>query len=94
MIRCATALSPSFTQPPLSSIELLTKEMIQIRQNKTNKDYKPRLTIIIPPSIAAAAFTPLSLPRPCLLLRHCLVQLNGLSSSAAAPAYLSVSVDE
>ena len=89
LIRSAAASSPSFAQPPLSLIGLLTKEMVRIKQNKIKKEYKTRLTIIIPPSIAA--FTPLSLPRPRLLLRHRLFRSNCLRSSVAAAAFPSAS---
>ena len=86
---------PSLPLPPLSlsSIELLTKEMIRIKQNKIKKEYKTGLTMAIPPSIAAPHLLRWS-PRPRLLLSHRLFRRNGLPSSAAAPAYLSVCSSE
>ena len=42
LIRAVTSSPPS-TPPPLSSIELLTKEMIRIKKNKINNDMKTDL---------------------------------------------------
>ena len=55
LIRAVTSSPPS-TPPPLSLIELLTKEMIQIKKNEINNEYENGLTFP-PPSPAAASAT-------------------------------------